>query len=185
MKKTMTSLVLAAVAAVSLFGASNVVRAADTNSLTGSTNASVTFEGGNLSLSDTVDSITFDKQNAGTVFASGISDVPANKAMTATVDDFLAGAAGWSLKVKQSGWAGADTATVTALTTGATLKLDNAAITTADAEAATGEYGSTPNAFDKKGNVTLSIAQGTVVKPGEYTNTLTWTLTDPILDTAK
>ncbi|MFD1393938.1 hypothetical protein ACFQ3L_10215 [Lacticaseibacillus jixianensis] len=179
MKKFMTSLVLTA-AVAGLFGASNVVRADDTNSLTGSTNASVTFEGGNLSLSNTTGSVAFKGSKVLDVYTSGYAD---SQPVTATVDDFLSGAKGWTLNVKQTGWtttdANADAAPLNSDSTALTLG-DTAIQATGDTLAGKGDYGHTPDAFDGNNQLSLKIKSGVTVKPGAYSNTLTWTLTDPI-----
>lgn len=184
MKKLMTSLVLAA-AAVGLFGASNVVKADDapaTPATTGTTGATVTFEGGDLSLTKVAKDVTFKTAKTGDVYTNGYSDA---QPVTATVDDFLSGSKGWTITAKQDGWKSQDASATGDTLSTAKLSLGAKAITTdAETSVANGDYGHTDAAFGEN-TLNLAMDKGTTVKAGTYSNTITWTLSDSVSDTPK
>lgn len=156
----------------------------DNTQLGATTTGSLNFKGGTLSLYNVQDTAAFNTPDTAfstqDVYTNGLSATNADKKMTATVDDFLGEDADtWTLTVNKSKWAAGDDGVAsgaTALDTGAHLSVDKGEITTDGLEYDTGSEG-----HNELTEQTLSVAidQGTVVKKGAYTNTLTWNLVDP------
>lgn len=188
MKKVLTSFAIA-VSMLGMFGVSTVVKAdtTDNTQVNATTNATVSFKSGTLSLSNVQNQAAFNTTttafSAATIWQSGLASTPADTKMTATVDDFLGGDSdAWTLSVAKGTWKASDGKAAPELDKGAHLSIDkDNEITTAGYSYATGKYGHNVIA---EHSLDLKIDSGTLVNPGTYSNTLTWTLSDPASKTA-
>lgn len=159
------------------------------NQNSATTNGSITFGAGTLSLYNVPDTATFDgKLGVGNVYLDGVD---ATASLTATVADFLGAADdNWTLNLSQSGWkagVGGSEATASRLNTG-TLSVtpdSGSAVTLSndksDAVYATGSAG----VITLPSKLNFHMDPGASVQAGNYTNTLNWKLTDPAAPTQK
>ena len=193
MKKLWLSTLLLSVAAGMLLATNASVAAdttnpatvdtADNNQVDATTDASVSFKGGTLSLSNVPDVVAFSTAdqpfNVQDIWTNGAK---ADQDMSATVENFLGAAdANWTLTVQQGKWTAGTTGTAagaTALDASAHLLVDNQDLKTA----VTFGTGSSGRTVLQK-TLTLAIDKRTLLSQGTYTNTLTWTLTNSVAAT--
>ncbi len=154
------------------------------------TKGSVSFTGGNLTLSGLKDPEPFAGGSVSDAYAGNFSQ---DTAMTPlTVLDNLGDGGTWTLTAEAAGWEvastdaspkGADALNTGKLSiSGVMVKGKDAAETSMDLAAktpvtiATGTEDNNGPENVKSGKYTLALTQGTNMRKGTYTNTITWTL---------
>jgi hypothetical protein len=152
--------------------------AEDTGNKGASNNATVTIDGGDLSLdADADQTVTFAPVSVKDIIATGTEATTSNT-FKAPVSDYRGTDGNWFLTVVGTGFKG-DAGTLAAdLTTTAdgsdTVATQEATVTEAAANVATGTGAYGENSLDF--SFGLNIKQANAVKAGSYANTLTWTL---------
>jgi hypothetical protein len=191
----LASLTVLAVAAPSVLADAtnpNATEAIGTTKAT--TDATVNFKAGNLSLYDVADSLNFGSDSVNNIWAAGFKSNEQTKIVSPTIEDFLGDSKNWSVSVGLGQWAKGTDGTdkgATTLNSSATLTFSNDNISRekiiADGSVSglyTGNAGKySANGTGEKGDNLISetsiefdVAQGTLVESGSYTNTLTWSL---------
>lgn len=196
MKKHILGSFLLGFAAVGVLGTTTAFAAGttgtgttDNSQLSATTKGSINFTPGTISLYGVQDSVAFKSSNVGDVYANGL-DATADPNLTATVADFLGAEKDtWTLTLAQSGWK-SDTSSESssegadALNTGTLSTTDDGNNTQViDTTGTTYKTGSAGITVLKPQTLKLHLDKGTNVKAGNYTNNLTWNLTDPAIPT--
>ncbi len=164
MKRTFFGVAVLGLMAAGLLSSNATVSAADDEvKTTGDTKASVTFEGGSLSLTDATSTLDF-----GT-FTVGQAAAKATNTTYIKVADFRGTNEGWTLSVTASGWNNDDLDKSTKLTVGT-----SDSPLTSEPQVAETKNAAGITTTDEK--VTFSLPENVALTKGSYSNTLTWSV---------